>query len=112
MHCEVSEVTEDLSFWALSGCGDEEKLRPSFCGVPRLAGPGLDSAPGIEQWMLCSSSAGSGRGRGHGWLPAGLKREALAGWPHRGAQMLICLFSVCFLAHRLVHLSLGVGLPP
>ena len=32
--------------------------------MPHLAGPGLDSTPGIEQGLLCGSSAGSGRGRG------------------------------------------------
>ena len=75
------------------------------------AGPGLDSAPGIEQGLLRGSRAGSGRG--HGWLPTGSWREAPAEGPHRATQGLICMFSVCFLARRLVHLSVMMwGCPP
>lgn len=50
----------------------------------------------------CSWASGRER-RGRGPLPTG---------PLGGPQRLICMFSVGFLAHRWVHLSLGVGLPP
>lgn len=61
--------------------------------MPHQAGPGLDSAPGTEQRLLCSSSS-AGSGLGHGQLPTGPRREAPASWSHRGTQMLICMFLV------------------
>ena len=76
----------DLSFWVLSGCGFGKGWGPASRGKPHL-----DSAPGVEQGLLLRSGGG-------------LAEEGGArGLPQQRGSMLICMFLVISLAHRVAH---------